>query len=73
MTATNAQAKAVRHVYLALKQHAPQGALKSLTPAERAAVLTDWLTFDVGLGPTDLELLSNALGRQAHMMMRGIA
>lgn len=70
MSATTAQARDVRMAMDALRQHAPRGALKALTPDQRAVVLTDWLTQHVGMAGADLEHLGNYLCRQAWAMDR---
>lgn len=72
MTATQAQVRDVKIVMDTMRQHAPRGAIKALTPEARAVVLTDWLTQHVGLTGPDLEHLGNYLCRQAWAMDRDL-
>lgn len=70
MTATQAQIRHIRMAMDAMRQHAPQGALKALSPQERGVVLADWLTQHVKLNAAELEHLGNYLCQLAWAMDR---
>ena len=69
MVATPAQARDAQ-VAMRMLGKEDHRAFRSLPPEARAAVLIDWLTIHVGLGPADLEALGNALSCQAWAMHR---